>query len=545
MAGQTFATFQRLPRNLGQLYAETEPFDELEFLVHDDERISFREARRQAGNLAARLLDQYGVLKGDRVAIAMRNCPEWCLSFMAVTSIGAVVVPLNAKWQAPELEYGIRDTACRVAIVDGECLEKLRPVLGGLDVRVIVAREPAPAGDVVELSGLLSGDDRRPPDVDVAPDDDAMLLYTSGVSDKPKGVLSTHRAVLTSIVARELFYLAEFGRHLPKQQFEALVAYLNSRDGPSPGAKGQAVLIGLPLFHVTACNALFLPSLRYGRKIVLMSRWQPERALELIERERVTVFTGAPVMTTDLVSSPDFAKRDLRTLVHVTTGGARQRSRQAAEVKDRIGAAPGVGYGMTETNSVGTIVGGAAYVARPDSAGCLMPLVELKVIDEKGREVRPGCEGEICIKSVANMRGYWNRPDETARTLRDGWVHTGDLGHIDADGYVFITGRLKNLVIRGAEKISCAEVEKAIYEHPSVREAAAFGTPDERWGERLVAVVVPADGETLSVVEIDSFLATRVARFKIPARIIVLHELLPRLASGKIDVQALKSQFDV
>jgi len=546
--GVTLPVFTNQPSHLGEMYTLSEKYNDQTFLVYENDHLTYSEARRRATNLAARLVHDFGVRKGDRVALAMRNYPEWCLSYMAVTSIGAVIVTLNAWWQGRELAYGISNTGARVAIVDQERLDRLQSHLKRLDLKVIVARPTSvPAKPIIDLSSLITGDEALPV-IDIAPDDDASVFYTSGLTEYPKGVVSTHRSVVSSVFGR-LAYILCYSLPLLPEAYRQIVlrwAY-QGRDAlrsSLPGLPRGSTLVAVPLFHVTGCNTLFLPAFFSGRKLVLMHKWDPERALELIERERINDFTGVPSMGRDLINSPDYAKRDTSSLQAIISGGAACPSAQLSEIKQRIGGSVAAGYGMTETNAMGCVIGGEDYLARPTSVGCAVaPLVDLKIIDEQGKNLEAGCQGEICIKSVSNMRGYWNQPAETADTLRDGWVHTGDLGHMDAEGYLYITGRAKNIVVRGGENISCAEVESVLYEHPGVMEAVVYGVPDERLGEILVTTVVPRAGYELSDKELSAHLSSRLAKFKVPQHIIIQQEPLPRVASGKFDVRELQSRW--
>jgi long-chain acyl-CoA synthetase len=546
--GVEHTVFVHAPRNLGMLYALSKRHDERVMLVYEDERFTFADVRRRATNLAHHLVRDFGIRKGDRIALAMRNYPEWCFSYVAATSIGAVVVPLNAWWTGPELYYGLHDSAAKLLIADQERLDRMVRDLPGLGVKAIVAR---PSGLMpsygLDIAPLLEGE-LPLPDVDVEPDDDATIMYTSGSTGHPKGVVSTHRAIVSSVFNWEFVMLARVLMELPLPLRERVQAWVEQ--GPealwsSPLELPQSsMLLTVPLFHVTGCNVQFLPAFRNGRKVVMMRRWSPERALELIEREKITDFNGVPSMSWELINSPDFAKRDTSTLRSLSAGGA---ARPPEHVKKMLETAkqalPSTGYGMTETNSLGTAIGGEEYLLRPTSVGrALPPLCELKIIDAQGHALGTNVEGEICIKSVTNMRCYWNKAEDTLKTLQHGWVHTGDLGVVDDEGFVFITGRAKDIVIRGGENISCPEVEHALYEHPAVFEAAVYGVPDERLGEALAATVMVRAGEQLTEDALRAHVARRLAQFKVPAHIFLQPEQLPRIASGKIDKRLLKRE---
>ncbi|MDH5676079.1 MAG: acyl--CoA ligase [Myxococcales bacterium] len=552
IAGVEFSVFENAPRNLGELYALSCRHDDRTFLVYEDERYSYPEARQRMANLAHRLVQDYGVKRGDRVALAMRNYPEWCFGYMAVTAIGAVIVPLNAWWQASELRYGLEDSGARLLLADRERFDRLAPELRELGLPALVARPHAEGGGplpegAVDMGPLLEGEHRLPEQhAAVEPDDDASIMYTSGSTGHPKGVVSTHRAVVSAVFTWEFVMMARVLTELPAEVVERVRGWLSQgRDALSNSAfkmPQRTALNTLPLFHVTGCNVQFLPAFRNGRKIVMMHKWNPERALELIEREKVTDFGGVPTMSWDLVNSPDFAKRDTSSLQSLSAGGAARPPDQVGKLKQKVQqAAPSTGYGMTETNSLGSAIGGDDYLMRPASVGrALPPLVELEVLDESGGRLGVDQEGEIRIKSATNMRCYWNRPEATAETLDDGWIRTGDLGRIDAEGFLFITGRAKDIVIRGGENISCPEVEHALHEHPAVFEAAVYAVPDKRLGEAVGATVMLAPGAEVDAQSLQLHVAERLAKFKVPSHIEIQREPLPRIASGKFDKLTLK-----
>lgn len=548
IGGVAFTVFRHAPENLGALYAASQRHDGRVMLVYEDERYGFADVRKRAANLAHALVHELSVRKGDRVALSMRNYPEWCFAYMAATSVGAVIVPLNAWWTGPELRYGLEDSGARVLLCDQERYDRVAAELAALDVTAVVARPSAAlAQGVRDMAELLEGE-YAPPPVDVAPEDDATIMYTSGSTGHPKGVVSTHRAVVSGVFTWEALAIARLLPDLSGPILERVLAWLDrgaaALETPALKLPQASMLISLPLFHVTGCNVQFLPAFRGGRKLVMMRKWNPERALELIEREMITDFNGVPTMSWELVNSPDFAKRDTSSLRSLSAGGSARPPEHVKRLREKAqGALPSTGYGMTETNSLGAAIGGDEYVLRPASVGKpLAPIVEVAIVDEQGHRLPTDAEGEICIKSVANMRGYWNRPDATAEVLKDGFVYSGDLGKLDAEGFLFITGRAKDIVIRGGENISCSEVEHALYEHPAVFEAAVYGVPDERLGEAVAASVRVRPGAQLTAAELQAHLGRRLAQFKLPAHLFLQQEQLPRIASGKIDKRLLKQQ---
>jgi long-chain acyl-CoA synthetase len=526
VAGQRLKVWKNAPPSLRALFAAARARGDATFLVYEDERWSFGRVMEQVDALAAALVERYGVAPGDRVAIAMRNYPEWVVAFAAITSIGAISVSLNAWWTTDELDYALRDSGSRVAIADGERLARIAPLLGDLALRVVTVRAEGqlPAGadawnDVVREGAPL-------PDVDVTPDMDATILYTSGTTGRPKGAVSTHRAVLSALVA-----------------FAARSA-INAAMGagtPSGHPYPPAFILIVPLFHVTGCVPVMLSCFAAGYKLVMMHKWGPARALELIERERVTQFVGVPTQSWDLLECPDFARRDTSSLVSVGGGGAPAPPELVRRVEKSFAVArPGIGYGMTETNAYGPGNSGDDYLRKPTSCGRVVPVVELRVTDAEGRALGPDEVGEIWFRGPNLIRGYWNRPDATGETIVDGWLRSGDIGRIDAEGFVYVQDRAKDMVLRAGENVYCAEVEAAIYEHPDVHEAAVFGVPHERLGEEVAAAVVPKTGRTLEPEALRGFLAAHLAAFKIPSRIALHREPLPRNPAGKILKRALR-----
>jgi acyl-CoA synthetase (AMP-forming)/AMP-acid ligase II len=388
--------------------------------------------------------------------------------------------------------------------------------------------KPLPA-EVDRLEGLLSGDEvPAPPSVEILPEDPALILYTSGTTGHPKGVLSTQRNVISAI-----------GTWL------VLVSAINVLQGAAEQEPDNqiGILLAIPLFHVTGLHSMLLLSLVIGRKIVMMHKWDVDQALELIEAERITHFNGVPTMSMELMNHPRLSDFDLSSLVDVSSGGAARPAEQVAMLVERFpGATASQGYGLTETNAVGCVIGQDDYLLRPGSVGRpTAPLVELKIVNQDGSELPAGGVGEIWIRSPAVPMGYLNRPEATSATFTDGWCHTGDVGYIDADGFVYIVDRLKDIIIRGGENISCLEVEEALYSHPEIEEAAVFGLPDERLGEIVGAVVKTSEGVELDIDLVQKFLRERLAAFKIPVHLWCQGGQLPRIASGKIDKKKLRA----
>ena len=542
VAGIPTTVFVNGPRNLRDVFDTARDRGDDTFLVYEDERWSFADTMRQVDALGALLVETYSVGKGDRVAIGMRNYPEWVVAFAAITSIGAVSVSLNAWWTDDELSWALEDCGASVLIADRERIERTREAAGKLGITLLGVRlgdEPAgtaagdgPAGDgpdgvdrwesVLPLGASL-------PEVDIAPGDDATILYTSGTTGRPKGAVSTHLAVTQA--------------HLG-YSCRAAVDRLRRGTGASGARARPSFILIVPLFHVTGSIPVMLGSFAAGLKLVIMYKWDPERALELIEREQVTNFVGVPTQSWDLLQSPRFAEFDTSSLVSVGGGGAPAPPELVRKVSSSFAkASPNIGYGMTETNAYGPQNGGDDYLTHPTSTGRATPILQVEVRDDDGAAVPVGERGEIWFKGPNLIRGYWNRPEATAETIIDGWLRTGDIGRVDDEGFVYVEDRAKDMVLRGGENVYCAEVEAAIFEHPAVHEAAVFGVPHERLGEEVAAVVVPLAGASVTVDDLQAHVRERLAPFKVPSRIAVWAEPLPRNPAGKVLKRDLRDGF--
>lgn len=529
--GSPVRQFVNAPPTLRDVFAPARGLEET-FLAFEDEEWSFARVVREADALAHALVHHLGVKKGDRIAIAMRNYPEWVVSFAAITSIGAVSVPLNAWWTERELAYAIGDAEVSVLIGDVERVERVLGPCERAGVAVLGVRlgDDPPAGverweDVVVAGNPL-------PEVDLGPDDDATILYTSGTTGSPKGAVSTHRAITQSLMA-----FASGGAVLEAR-----------RDTPAtpdaePGIPQCFILI-VPLFHVTGCVPVMLSCFLWHFKLVMMYRWDADRALELIERHRVTAFVGVPTQAWDLMESPNFAAHDTSSLRSIGGGGAPAPPTLVERVERSFAGHPNLGYGLTETNAYGPGNYGADYVAHPASTGAVPTIVmDVDIRDEYGEPLPTGERGEIWLRSPTLIRGYWRNPLATEEAIQRGWLRTGDLGRIDDEGYLYIEDRAKDMILRGGENVYSAEVESAIYEHPAVYEAAVIGLPDERLGEEVGAIVMVRDGGDLDADGLRRFLAPRLASFMIPTRIAITREPLPRNPAGKFMKREMRGRY--
>lgn len=527
--------------DLRQVFELGRGWGEREYIVYGAERQTYAQHFRAAGHLGRILAERYGVRKGDRIVIAMRNLPEWSLAFWAGVSLGAVLTPLNSWGTGDDLAFGISDSGARIAFVDGDRLQRLAPHVAGLGLDLLVStRAPDDFGTGATPLEQLVGKpedyatlpDDPMPDPGIDTDDPATILYTSGTTGRPKGALGTHRNVLTNVVS-----LGYNGAHAMVRRGEPLPA-------PDPAAPQAVGLLPVPMFHVTGTNSMMVPMVMAGAKLVLMHKWNPERFLELIETERVTSTTGVPAMVWQVLESPDFSRRDLSSLQGYGYGGAAV----APELTKRFAEtfpwfSPSEGYGATETSSVAVVNGGEDYLRRPDSLGIPVPVDDVKIVDEAGNECPPGVAGELWVRGPNIVAGYWNNPEGTAKTFVDGWYRTGDICRTDEDGFVYLLDRVKDMLIRGGENVYCVEIEDVLVSYPGVIDAAVVGLPHRVLGEEVGALVQVKPGVRITEDELKAYAAKLLAAFKVPVRISVRNGEFPRNANGKTLKAVLRQEL--
>jgi long-chain acyl-CoA synthetase len=526
----TLPCYRRQPQNLRAYYDIMLRRADREFLVYGPQRYTFGETYAHAAALAGRLVRDYGVRPGDRVAIAARNSPQWIFAFIAATAIGAVATPLNAWWRSREMGWALKDCEPALLVVDRACQRSIRRSdVDPLPPLVGIGDERGTLDGCTDLMQLArpAGEEGFPA-LDVPADAPCCLLYTSGSTGTARGVLSSQRSVLVAIYSWLLMGVA-------RKRFEG-------GDGSGAPAAG---LLTIPLFHCTGSHSAFLLSIVAGRKLVLMPRWDVDHALRLIEEERITWFTGVPGMSAELAAAVASSDADTSSLTEVFAGGAARPPAQVRAIDASVAtAAPGIGYGLTESNALGAANFGAWYRERPGSTGRVVPAVSrIAAFDGNGRQLPSGEQGELCLRSAACMDAYWRQTEATSGAFYGEWLRTGDVGYVDADGFVYIVDRLKQIIIRGGENISTLEVEAAIHEHPGVRETAVFAVPDERLGEAVACVIVPRPGAHLDGESMRAFLHERLAAFKVPAHVQVRSAPLPRTGSGKTDKRSLQRAF--
>jgi len=485
-------------------------------LVDGNRRLSFRQLHTRVARLAAGL-QQLGVQPGDRVAVLALNGGRYVETALAVWWCGAVLNPVNTRWSPAEITYALNDCSVRVLLVDDAFTALARevvPQVSSLCATVHLGRQPVPEG-LWNYEALI---DAAEPVEDARPDAEALaaILYTGGTTGFPKGVMLSHRNLWSSMVGR----MAEV---------------------PNPG--DFVTLLIAPLFHVAGLGRL-IGQLIVGGTCVTLPAFQPETVLRTIGQEGITDLVMVPSMIQMLVDAPAFGQHELSSLRRILWGAAPM----ALPLLERaLAAFPGVefihAYGMTETAASVSVhrIGEAPEERRGErirSAGRAGYATEIRIADPEGREVPTGHAGEIQVRGPVVMMGYWNRPEATAQALQDGWLRTGDGGHMDAQGYLYVVDRLKDMIISGGENVYPAEVEEALGRHPAVAASAVIGIPDEKWGEAVHAVVLLREGAQASAEELRAHCRTRLGGYKCP-KSIEFRSSLPLSAAGKV----LKSEL--
>ena len=499
-----------------------------EFIVYESERFLYKDVIAKAAQVGNALISE-GIKKGDRVAICMQNNPEFIFAYMGIVGIGAVCVPLNSWWVPDEVIYALEHSEAKLLFGDQKRLQGLESLK---DVKKVITSY-TPDENFISFSDFIKDHSGEWPDIEVSRDDHATIYYTSGSTGKPKGVLSSQRGLISSFFswACMSMILSERENRLGK-------------DATPLASSESCILLCVPLFHATGSHVAFLMSILVGRKIVMMKKWDAGEAIKLIHDEKITDVTGVPTQTWELLNHPDKDNYDLSSLKTLGGGGGPRPAEHVKLLDDNFEGRPGIGYGLTETNALGTLGSGDEYISHPSSAGRVVPpLTEIKIFDDEWKELPEGKIGEIAIKSQSNMLGYWKNEEATAECMNDeGWFRSGDMGKFEGP-FLFIVDRIKDMVIRGGENIACPEVENAIYEHPDVLQACVFGIPDERLGEILCTAIHLKEDAKLNEESLVEFLSDKLAAFKIPAVIKFTPDTLPLLASGKFDKPSLRKTF--
>ncbi|MDX1733268.1 MAG: class I adenylate-forming enzyme family protein [Halioglobus sp.] len=535
--GRGSKAFLNAPKTMRELFAPAYKHGQKEFLLYEGERWSFERLLHDSHAIGHWLLDHQGVEKGCRVAIAMRNCPEWMAAYIAITCIGAVVVPVNAWGQGPDIEFVLQDSGSTIVFCDQQRYDLLSTRFDELGVVPIVVREKEgkPGGGALTYGQIVSNTGRTSmPDVDLGESDEAMIMYTSGTTGFPKGAVSTHRAVCQSIYATEC-------------QGAAMVLCNRERmdilDGEGfPPCR----LLSVPLFHVSGCHATFLVAIRSGTRLVMMYKWDLDTALRLVEAERVTRLGGAPKQVLEFLESAADARSDLRSLGGFGIGGDATPPRLRRLIQEAMPHhMSGTGWGMTETNSIGTNTIGELFDEQPASAGICNPIVEISIRDKDFVEVPPGDDGEIWVRSVAMTREYWNRPEANAECFRDGWFNSGDLGRLDRNNCLYLSGRVKDVIIRGGENVYPAEIESTFLQHADVQEAAVFGVDSEAMGEEVAVVVKLKSGSPMSEKDVLDYALQHLSHYKVPGHVFIADTPLPRTATNKLMRDRIRADYQI
>ncbi|MBI1252144.1 MAG: AMP-binding protein [Alphaproteobacteria bacterium] len=524
--------YAHAPASLREVFLQTPAYGERPFLLYEGETLTYIEHYARAAALA-RTLNAQGVLKGDRVAIGMRNYPDWSVAFWACQSIGAITVSLNAWWTTQELAYALKDSGACALIVDGERLARVRPILDAINPRaLIVARRGEHGAGGIAIEDACAGGG-EPPDCAISPLDLATILYTSGTTGAPKGAMATHRNHVTNLFNSLLN--ATVGR---------VMAGLPTQAAPDEPQAGM--LATFPFFHIGGLSGLLI-GMAAGMRLGLMYKWSPPEAIAIIERHQLSSVAGVPIVVRQLLETASATGHSLDTLLGVTSGGAPVPPDLIRRIGEQFNAraAPGNGYGLTETTSAVIVNSGADYLAHPDSIGRPVPTADIRIVDDQGHDCASADIGELWVRGPNVVPGYWGNPDATEKAFGGGWFRTGDLGYRSSDGLYYVVDRLKDVIIRGGENVYCAEVEALLLEHPDVLDAAVVGVPHAAYGEEVGAVVQVSAVRAGQVREADIIapLLERLARFKIPTQLKITTQDLPRTATGKVLKRDLRQSY--
>lgn len=529
--GNPIRAFKNAPRTLRDMWLKASERGDTPYFIYEDEVLTYGQAHKQVTSLAAFLVSQ-GVKQGDRVAVGMRNYPEWVLAQWAIQCVGAVLVSLNAWWVAEELKYALTDSGATAVIVDGERLQRLSPeLLQEVGVHTaVVARGETRAG-VHAWSDVTSNAAAQLPEVSIHTDDIATILYTSGTTGFPKGAAGTHRNFVTN--TWNGLMIAAIGAQM-------------SGVAPSAAPKPQVVALStFPFFHIAGLCGMNANT-NNGVCIITQYKWDPTDALRLIEKYKVNTFGGVPTVVRSVLEHPERDQYDLSSLTAISQGGAPVAPDSIATIESAFAGkvSPGNGYGLTETTAAVVANQGAAYFAKKDSVGVPYVGTDVKIVNEAGDTLPAGEIGEIWIYGPNNVKGYWNKPEETAKAFTNGWFHSGDAGYMDSDGFIFVVDRIKDMVLRGGENVYCVEVETVLFQMDIVKDCAVIGLPHEKLGEEVAAVVVGAKpSDSTKTEEVLDYCAKHLAAFKVPSRVFWHDGDLPRNATGKVLKKDLREMY--
>jgi long-chain acyl-CoA synthetase len=534
VAGRPIKNWKNRERSLREKIANAGLRGDATCMVQGARRIRYRDFARLTFGAAHRLAGAHGLRKGDRLAVLSYNCPDWLIALFGAVSAGGIGVGLNGWWTTEEIEYGLADSGSRFLVVDERLWPRVAPLAGKLDALekiFYIGAEPPPG--TISIGDLLVPADAIPT-VPIDEDDPFVILYTSGTTGRSKGCITTHRGTIAQVIGI---------------LFTGVAGAMSGGATPLGGGEGQiASLLTSPLFHVGGLHSGFCASITGGAKLVFSEgRFDPEQVMRLIQEERATTWGAIPTMLHRVVHHPRVGAYDLSSLRAVSFGGAPTPPETIAKAREVLGIAPSFAnaYGLTETHGVATVNGGKDLAERATSVGRPIPVLELEIVDEEGKALQEGRLGELRMRGATITPGYWNRPDATAETIRDGWLHTGDLGYRDPDGFFFVVDRAKDMIIRGGENVYCVEIENCLADHPEIDEAAVVGVADAELGERVKAIVRRVPGSRLAPEAVRAHVAAHLASFKVPEVVEFTSEPLPRNPAGKLLKNLLRGQGGV
>lgn len=532
LAGQTMRCFKNRERSMREKIANAAAHGENPALVQGDRRISYAEFARLVWGFGNTLKADHDFQAGDRLAILAYNCPEWPIAAFGATSIGGVGVALNGWWQTEELEYALQDSGARYLVVDERLYPRVVSLLAGLPQleTVFYIGKNAPEGTVA-VDELLVPTDEVPTDP-IAETDPFMILYTSGTTGRSKGCITTHTGTIQQV--SEILF--------------ATVAAAQLKDAPvQPRSEvPPSALVSSPLFHVGGFHSGMCTQLTVGSKIVFLDgKFSPEKVMQVIQDEQIVAWPAIPTMLHRVVHHERVGDYDLSTLRTVSFGGAPTAPETIDKAREVLPIKPSMtnAYGLTETHGVATVNAGGDLLGRKTSAGRVAPILDCRILDEAGKALPAGELGEITFRGPTITPGYWNRPEATAEAVRDGWLHTGDLGYLDDEGFLFIVDRAKDMILRGGENVYCAEIENILADHPAIDEAAVIGRKDAELGERVMAILRSTEGMSPEVDEIQAHVARHLAGFKVPEFLVFVTDPLPRNPSGKLLKNELREKY--
>jgi long-chain acyl-CoA synthetase len=532
--GRPMKNWKHRERSLREKVARAAGFGDTDFMVQGDRRISYGEFARLVWGAAGALDGAHRFRRGDRLAILAYNSPDWLTTLFGASSLGGIAVGLNGWWTTDEIAYGLTDSGSRFLIVDERLYPRVAGLIGTIPTleKVFFIGERPPAG-TIPIAELLHPSDTAPTGP-VEEDDPFVILYTSGTTGRPKGCITTHRGTVAQVMG--IMFANVAGAMLGTSRIAA------------SGGGQLAGLLTSPLFHVAGLHSTVCTLMSTGAKIVFSSgKFEPERVMQLIEREKVNLWGAIPTMLHRIVHSPNVGKYDLSSLKSISFGGAPTPPETIEKAREVLPIEPSMAnnYGLTETHGVATVNAGKDLLNRRTSIGRPLPVLDLAIVDDHGERLPDGKLGELIIFGPTVTPGYWNRPDATAETVRDGWLFTGDLGYRDPEGFYFVVDRKKDMLLRGGENVYCVEIENCLADHPDVEEAAIVGVPDPELGERVKAIVRLVPGARIDAKEVQRHVAAYLAPFKVPEFVDFTDKPLPRSPAGKLLKNILRGKGTV